>query len=211
MALIAVVVIVGEVFGFSSMTVFPSFARDVLHSDAIGLGALAAARNVGAIVGMLTLARLGLGGRGGRLLLAAAFGLGIGLVGFALSSSFALSLVLLLGVGAAAAALDTLGQSLIQRSVDDNERGSAMGVWFFSIGFGPLGHLGLGAAAAAIRRAPRPRHQRRPCSRSPRPPCRAFARSGGCPDRRRAGHSVTCGPINAGPRALRVAGPIRGS
>ncbi len=149
-ALIAIVVIVGEVFGFSSMTVFPSFARDVLHSDAIGLGALAAARNVGAIVGMLTLARLGLGGRGGRLLLAAAFGLGIGLVGFALSSSFALSLVLLLGVGAAAAALDTLGQSLIQRSVDDNERGSAMGVWFFSIGFGPLGHLGLGAAAATI-------------------------------------------------------------
>jgi hypothetical protein len=53
-------------------------------------------------------------------------------------------------VGAAAAALDTLGQSLIQRSVEDNERGSAMGVWYFAIGFGPVGHLGLGAAAAAI-------------------------------------------------------------
>jgi MFS family permease len=149
-ALIALVVIVGEVFGFSSLTVFPTFARDVLHSDATGLGALAAARNVGAIVGMLVLARVGLRGRGGRLLLSAAFGLGIGLLGFALSSSFALSLVLLLVVGAAAAALDTLGQSLIQRSVDDNERGSAMGVWYFAIGFGPLGHLGLGAAAAAI-------------------------------------------------------------
>ena len=149
-ALIALVVIVGEVLGFSSLTVYPTFARDVLHSDATGLGALAGARSVGAIVGMLLLARLGLGGRGGRLLLSAAFGLGLGLVGFALSSSFALSLALLLAVGAAAAALDTLGQSLIQRSVDDNERGSAMGVWYFAIGFGPLGHLGLGAAAAAI-------------------------------------------------------------
>jgi MFS family permease len=149
-ALIALVVIIGEVFGFSSLTVYPTFARDVLHSDATGLGALAAARNIGAAVGMLLLARLGVGGRGGRLLLSAAFGLGFGLVCFALSSSFALSLVLLLGVGAAAAALDTLGQSLIQRSVDDNERGSAMGVWFFAIGFGPVGHLGLGAAAAAI-------------------------------------------------------------
>ena len=149
-ALIALVVIVGEVFGFSSLTVYPTFARDVLGSDATGLGALAAARNVGAVAGLLLLARLGLGGRGGRLFLSAAFGLGFGLVCFAFSSSFALSFVLLLGVGAAAAALDTLGQSLIQRSVDDNERGSAMGVWYFAIGFGPVGHLGLGAAAAAI-------------------------------------------------------------
>ena len=99
---------------------------------------------------MLLLARLGLRGRGGRLLLAAAFGLGVGLVLFALSSSFALSLVVLLAVGAFAAALDTLGQSLIQRSVEDDERGSAMGVWFFAIGFGPLGHLALGAAAVAL-------------------------------------------------------------
>jgi MFS family permease len=146
-ALIALVVIVGEVLGFSSLTVYPTFARDVLHSDATGLGALSAARSVGAIAGMLLLARQGLGQRGGRLLLLAALGLGLGLVGFALSSWFALSLLLLLVVGAAAAALDTLGQSLIQRSVDDHERGSAMGVWYFSIGFGPIGHLGMGAAA----------------------------------------------------------------
>jgi MFS family permease len=149
-ALIALVVIVGEVFGFSSLTVFPTFARDVLHTDATGLGALAAARNVGAIAGMLLLARLGLRGRGGRLLLSAAFGLGFGLVLFALSSSFALSVVVLLAVGGFAAALDTLGQSLIQRSVEDEERGSAMGVWFFAIGFGPFGHLALGGAAVAL-------------------------------------------------------------
>jgi MFS family permease len=149
-AVIALVVIVGEVFGFSSLTVFPTFARDVLHSDATGLGALSAARNLGAIAGLVLLARLGLGGRGGRLLLLATLGFGLGLVGFALSTSFALSLVLSLAVGASAAALDTLAQSLLQQSVDDAERGSAMGIWFFAIGFGPLGHLGIGAAANAI-------------------------------------------------------------
>lgn len=149
-ALIALVVIVGEVFGFSSQTLYPTFARDILHSDATGLGVLAAARNVGAVVGLLVLARLGLGGRGGRRLLLAAIALGVALLVFALSTSFALSVALMLAVGGFAAGLDTLGQSLIQRAVDDDERGSAMGVWFFALGFGPFGHLALGAAAVAI-------------------------------------------------------------
>ena len=48
------------------------------------------------------------------------------------------------------ASQDTLGQTLLQRNVDDAERGSAMGIWFFAIGFGPLGLVGLGAAANAI-------------------------------------------------------------
>ena len=76
--------------------------------------------------------------------------MGIGLVAFALSTSFALSFVLLVVVGAAMASSDTLGQSLLQRNVDDTERGSAMGIWFFAIGFGPVGLVALGAAANAI-------------------------------------------------------------
>ena len=48
------------------------------------------------------------------------------------------------------ASLDTLSQSLLQRNVDDSERGSAMGIWFFAIGFGPLGLVGIGAAATVI-------------------------------------------------------------
>jgi hypothetical protein len=34
--------------------------------------------------------------------------------------------------------------------VDDAERGSAAGIWFFAIGFGPLGLVGLGVAANAM-------------------------------------------------------------
>ena len=150
-ALIALVVVMAEILGFSSLTVFPTFTRDVLHSDAAGLGALAMARNIGAIMVLLLLARVGLAGtHGGRLVLVATAALGLGLTAFALSSSFALSFAFLVLVGAAMAGVDTLSQSLLQRNVDDAERGSAVGIWFFAIGFGPLGLVGLGAAANAL-------------------------------------------------------------
>lgn len=149
--LIALIVVVCEVLGFSSITVFPTFSRDVLHSDAAGLGALTTARQIGAIVALLLLARAGLAtSRGGRLILLVTSALGLGLTAFALSSSFALSFAILVVVGGAMAGSDTLGQSLLQRNVDDAERGSAMGIWYFAIGFGPLGLIGLGAAANAI-------------------------------------------------------------
>jgi len=150
-ALIALVVVTTEILGFSSITVYPTFARDVLASDATGLGALATARQIGAIAGLLFLARLGLGkSRGGRLILLVTFAFGLGLTAFAASTSFALSLAVLVVVGAAMAGVDTLSQTLVQRNVDDAERGSAMGIWFFAIGFGPLGLVGLGAAASAF-------------------------------------------------------------
>jgi MFS family permease len=150
-ALIASVVVVTEILGFSSITVYPTFARDVLHSDAAGLGALGTARNIGAIAALLLLARVGLSqSRGGRAIVLAVTALGLGLIAFALSSSFALSFAILVVVGAAMAGSDTLSQSLLQRNVDDTERGSAAGLWFFAIGFGPLGLVGLGAAANAM-------------------------------------------------------------
>jgi MFS family permease len=150
-ALIALVVVMVEVLGFSSITVFPTFTRDVLDSDAAGLGALGTARNLGAIAVLLMLARVGLGrSRGGRAIVLATLAMGLGLTAFALSSSFALSFAILVLVGAAMAGADTLSQSLLQRNVDDAERGSAAGIWFFAIGFGPLGLVGIGAAANAI-------------------------------------------------------------
>jgi MFS family permease len=144
---IAFVVIVGEVLGWSTMSLYPTFARDVLHVDAAGLGALSGARSLGSVIGLLLLATLGFGGRGGRLLLVAGIAFGVGLAGFAVSTVFLLSLVLLLVVGAASSGFDTLGQSLLQQSVGDHERGASAGIWFFGTGFGPFGSLALGTVA----------------------------------------------------------------
>ena len=58
------------------------------------------------------------------------------------------SLALLVLVGAASSSFDTLGQSLLQQSVEDHERGASVGIWFFGTGFGPFGSVALGALAA---------------------------------------------------------------
>jgi MFS family permease len=145
--LIAFVVIAGEMFGWSTMSLYPTFARDVLHVDAAGLGAMSGARSLGSVIGLLSIATLGFGGRGGKLLLLAGVAFGLGLAGFAVSTVFLLSLVLLVVVGAASSSFDTLGQSLLQQSVQDHERGASAGIWFFGTGFGPFGSLSLGALA----------------------------------------------------------------
>ena len=147
---IAFVVIVGEMLGWSTTSLYPTFARDVLHTDAAGLGAMSGARSLGSVIGLLSLATRGFGGRGGKLLLITGIAFGVGLAGFALSTVFVLSLALLVLIGAASAAFDTLGQSLLQQSVEDHERGASAGVWFFGTGFGPIGSLGMGAVATVL-------------------------------------------------------------
>jgi MFS family permease len=86
----------------------------------------------------------------GRVAIIATVGMGLALVGFAVSRSFALSIAMLFGVGVASAGIDTSVQSGLQKSVEESERGAAVGVWYFAIGFGPVGQLSLGAAAVAI-------------------------------------------------------------
>ncbi len=138
----------GEVFAFSHQTVVPLFARDVLRVGPEGLGALTSARALGSVVSSLVLARLAYVPDKMRLLLAHYALYGLGLAAFAASSSFALSLVLMTAIGIAASSLDILQQTLLQLSVGDTERGRAVGFWVVALGFGPLGHMEIGALGA---------------------------------------------------------------
>lgn len=149
-AAIAVLVILAEIFGFSSAALVPTFARDILLVDAAGLGVLMAARSLGGVLGLAWLATIGSNRRAGWLILSVTGAFGATLVAFALSGSFAISTIVMFMSGAVAGPLDTLGQTLLQRTAPDQERGAAMGVWVFSIGFGPIGFLMLGAAASWI-------------------------------------------------------------
>ena len=47
-------------------------------------------------------------------------------------------------------AADTLYKTMMQELVSDEERGRAMGSWVLSIGFAPVGHVGIGALAGAV-------------------------------------------------------------
>ena len=139
-----------EVFAFSNATLTPVFARDVLAAGAIGLGLLTAARSVGAIAATLVLAALTYRQDKVALLLWAFALFGGFLTFFATSHSFPVSLILMVGIGCVAAAFDILQQTILQLSVSDHERGRVMGYWAASLGFGPIGHLELGALAGLV-------------------------------------------------------------
>lgn len=148
--LLVLMSVVAEVFAFSHGTLTPVFARDVLGVGAVGLGMLTSMLALGGIGASIVLAALTNYGNKVQLLLWT-FGLyGCFLVLFAISRSYALSLFLIMGVGAMAASFDTLQQVILQLSVRDAERGRVMGYWVASLGFGPLGHLELGAVAGLV-------------------------------------------------------------
>ena len=147
LAFFAFAIIVAEILGFSTQTLLPTFARHVFDVGAEGLGTMTAVRSAGGVLALVFLAWLGIGGRSGQVFVGACAMLGMALALFAIAPSYALALPLLALSGAAAATMDTLGQTLLQRNADERERGAAMGIWVFAVGFGPFGHLALGWAA----------------------------------------------------------------
>lgn len=145
--LLAFVVIVVEVLGFSCQTLVPVFTRDVFDAGSDAYGTMNAIRSVGGVAALLLVIRLGPRAGTGVGLLTCSVLFGIGLVAFAVSPAFLVAIAPMLLVGAAGAASDSLSQTLLQRSVRDTERGAAMGVWAFCLGFGPLGYVAAGALA----------------------------------------------------------------
>jgi MFS family permease len=146
---LVVLIALTEILGFSGWVVVPTIARDILGIGAGGLGVLLAARAIGAVTLLLGLARVRLG-RSPALFVGAMGAFGIGQIAFGLNTSPALAVVLSFAVGGAAACCDALGQTLLQQVVPDTSRGAAMGVWFFSLGFGPIGFVAIGALAEVI-------------------------------------------------------------
>ncbi|MEZ4597886.1 MAG: MFS transporter [Chloroflexota bacterium] len=150
--LLAFVVIVVEVLGFSCATLIPVFTRDVFGAGPDAYGTMNAIRALGGVLALILVVRFGARAGTGLALLGASLLFGVGLVGFALSPGFAAAIVPMLLVGAAGAATDSLSQALIQHAVTDAERGAAVGVWAFGLGFGPLGYVAAGAWRGATAR-----------------------------------------------------------
>ena len=146
-ALLTLTVIVVEVLGFSSMTLLPSFARDVFNGGPDAYGVMNAVRSLGAVLGLLVLIRVGARLTTGPMLMTFSALMGVALVGFAVAPTFWWALIPLAAFGAMAASMDSLSQALMQRATADAERGAAMGLWTFAIGCGPFGHLAIGALA----------------------------------------------------------------
>ena len=139
-----------EVFGFTHMTLFPVFAKEVLQVGPTGLGVMTAGRQAGGLLGLWLLAALASVRKKGLMMFGTALGFGAGLMAFSATGNIYSFLGVLLFVNACAMAADTLYKTMMQELVSDEERGRAMGSWVLSIGFAPVGHVGIGALAGAV-------------------------------------------------------------
>ncbi|MFC2034073.1 MFS transporter [Chloroflexota bacterium] len=145
-----IITAVCEILGFSYSVLLPVFARDVLNVGAVGLGMFYTAQSIGGLLGALGLASLGDFRRKGLLILCIFLTFGIALILFGQSPWYIVSLIVLALIGAMASGMDAMGHTILQLNVNDKQRGRAMGIWMMSIGFGPIGHLAIGAVAAAF-------------------------------------------------------------
>ena len=143
-------VTVGSLFGGPFLTLMPVVARDTLHLDASGYGALLAVLGVGGLTGALLVAGpLSHRPRKGSALLAAAIAFPALLLTFALTSHPVLAWPLLFLTGLAMIAFNAMSNGVLQLLVDEAYRGRLMA--FYSLVFIGLsqavGGVGLGAVA----------------------------------------------------------------
>jgi MFS family permease len=138
-------------FFASATALLPIFADRILHVGAQGLGVLAAAPAVGAIVAGVAMARFGTPSRQGATVLGSVAVFGAATAAFGLSRIWWLSLLMLAVIGAADTVSTILRQTIRQLVTPDYLRGRMTSVnMMFFMGGPQLGELEAGALAALI-------------------------------------------------------------
>ncbi len=133
-----------EIFGFSHNSLIPVFVKDVLGGDGQDLGLMMSFRQIGGIIGLLSIVVFGSYIKKGLWLLFVILGFGISLFLLGFQNHYVYFVLISLFVNVFASRCDSLYQIITQRSVDNKDRGKAMGAWLFTIGSGPLGYLIIG-------------------------------------------------------------------
>lgn len=137
-------------FGLSINTLLPAFNRDVLLGGPDDLGLLMTSMGIGAIVGSLTLAKLGTLRHKGYWVIVSGCGWGIGVAAFANTSAFLLSIATIGIIGFISAVNMSMNRSLVQLQVSQNMRGRIMSIDMMSHGLMPLGLLPVGYIAETV-------------------------------------------------------------
>jgi MFS family permease len=138
-------------FFASATALLPIFAAEILKVGARGLGLLAAAPGAGSIIAGLTMARLGVMRKQGKLVLASVAVYGAATIVFGVSKWFWLSLLMLAITGAADTVSTVLRQTIRQLVTPNHLRGRMTSVnMIFFMGGPQLGEMEAGAVAALI-------------------------------------------------------------
>ncbi len=133
-------------FGYNFTVILPLIADEVLHSGAIGFGALTAAMGVGSLMAALGVAYRGRATR--RTLLAGAIGFSILLFLVALSHWWLLTIPLLIALGLWSIIFSTTANTRLQMVAPSHMRGRVMSIYqLLFAGTTPFGSLIIGALA----------------------------------------------------------------
>jgi len=137
-------------FGISYAQFLPYFAQEVLQVGPAGYGVLVSAPGVGAVVISFFLSTHTRLRRMSRLLIGASLIYAVAIFLFALSPFYVLSIVLLAIVGSMQMSYRVLVRAIIQEECPAHMLGRAMSLFFIDRGFGSLGAIAIGTAAALM-------------------------------------------------------------
>ena len=126
-------VTVYSVLGVPYLTLMPVVARDQLHLDAAGYGALLACVGIGGVAGALSLAALGDRVGRSRLLSAAAYAFSGLLVAFSMVRQAGAAYPILLGIGFMMIVNNATANSTLQHLVPNELRGRLMAAYSFIV------------------------------------------------------------------------------
>jgi MFS transporter, DHA1 family, staphyloferrin A biosynthesis exporter len=137
-------------FGLSINTLLPAFNTDVLDGGPEDLGLLMTGMGVGAILGSLTLAKLGNVRHKGYWVLSTEALWGLALAAFALATTFDLAVIAISVIGFVSAVNMSMNRSLVQLQVEQHMRGRIMSIDLMSHGLMPLGILPIGYLSEVV-------------------------------------------------------------
>ena len=133
------------VFGFPFMTMMPVFARDVLHLDAGGYGAMLSSVGLGAAAAAFFMAAVGSRVPQPLLVLGSAVSFGLILTGAALAPGFRSAAALFTLAGCVMALSGIATNNMLQVQAPDSLRGRVMGFYSFVVlGMAPFGSFQAG-------------------------------------------------------------------
>lgn len=146
MAPLVLLTAIASLLAVPYLTFVPYFARDVLHSDARGLGILMACNGVGAFFGAGTIAYVTHIHRRGVFVVRAGLALFAVIILFSFSRSFLLSGLLLVIAGYCMIIMVATVNSMLQHLAADPMRGRVMSIYSTAfLGLPPLGSLIAGS------------------------------------------------------------------
>ena len=145
------VVAVFSFLGIPVLTMLPVMARDVLHLDAAGYGALMMCFGAGALLGALGIAAQGSRLPRGAMLTVSSLTLALAIILFAQSRSVLFSGTMMFVAGVAMVVNNALINGLLQSRVTDALRGRVMSIYvMLYVGMNPIGSFTAGWIASRV-------------------------------------------------------------